>query len=162
MYFGFQVRVYTPKRLAQQLETAKEEFVRVTVGIWKEQKILLPKLIESYAKDIKLTSQGLIQMVHRYLPENLRTAVYKCQQGRSNQIVEWAPYNFNFRYLLPRELTFPHTNWHQTLVYRGEKEPNELYLAWADCLFLFFFSFLFFHFCSCSFVFSDQEELVCV
>ncbi|OAY78848.1 hypothetical protein ACMD2_08161, partial [Ananas comosus] len=104
------VRVYTPKRLAQQLETAKEEFVRATVGIWKEQKILLPKLIESYAKDIKLTSQGLIQMVHRYLPENLRTAVYKCQQGRSNQIVEWAPYNFNFRYLLPRELTFPHTN----------------------------------------------------
>lgn len=110
LYFGFQVRVYTPKRLAQQLETAKEEFVRATVGIWKEQKILLPKLIESYAKDIKLTSQGLIQMVHRYLPENLRTAVYKCQQGRSNQIVEWAPYNFNFRYLLPRELTFPHTN----------------------------------------------------
>ncbi|CAM0876451.1 unnamed protein product [Alopecurus aequalis] len=104
------VRVYTPKRLFQQLEAAKEEFIRATVGVWRGQKILLPKLVEAYAKDVKLSSQGLVDMVQRYLPENLRTAMHKCQQqgSRSSKIIDWVPYNLNFRYLLARDLAFPH------------------------------------------------------
>uniref|UniRef100_A0A453LWR3 DUF547 domain-containing protein n=1 Tax=Aegilops tauschii subsp. strangulata TaxID=200361 RepID=A0A453LWR3_AEGTS len=105
------VRVYTPKRLFQQLEAAKEEFIRATVGVWREQKILLPKLVEAYAKDVKLSSQGLVDMVQRYLPESLRTAMQRCQQqggGRSSKIIEWVPYNLNFRYLIARDLAFPH------------------------------------------------------
>ncbi|KAJ4747370.1 hypothetical protein LUZ62_052072 [Rhynchospora pubera] len=104
------VRVYTPRRLFQQLEAAKEEFMRATVGIWKEQKILLPKVVESYAKDIKLTSQGLVEMVQRHLPETLRMAMQRCQQGKSSKIIEWVPYNLSFRYLLARDLAFPHLN----------------------------------------------------
>ncbi|KQK13004.1 uncharacterized protein LOC100839346 isoform X2 [Brachypodium distachyon] len=106
------VRVYTPKRLFHQLEAAKEEFIRATVGVWREQKILLPKLVEAYAKDVKLSSQGLVDMVQRYLPESLRMAMHKCQQqgGRSSKIIEWVPYNLNFRYLLARDLAFPHLN----------------------------------------------------
>uniref|UniRef100_J3LT75 DUF547 domain-containing protein n=1 Tax=Oryza brachyantha TaxID=4533 RepID=J3LT75_ORYBR len=104
------VRVYTPKRLFHQLEAAKEEFIRATVGIWKEQKILLPKLVEAYAKDVKLSSQGLVDMVQRYLPETLRLAMQKCQQSRSSRIIEWVPHNLNFRYLLSRDLAFPHLN----------------------------------------------------
>ncbi|WOK99604.1 hypothetical protein Cni_G08316 [Canna indica] len=38
------VRVYTSDRLFEQLESAKEEYIRATVGIWEEQKILLPKV----------------------------------------------------------------------------------------------------------------------
>lgn len=104
------VRVYTPKRLFQQLEAAKEEFIRATVGVWREQKILLPKLVEAYAKDVKLSSQGLVDMVQRYLPESLRMAMQRCQQqgGRSSKIIEWVPYNLNFRYLIARDLAFPH------------------------------------------------------
>ncbi|KAF7067861.1 hypothetical protein CFC21_073691 [Triticum aestivum] len=106
------VRVYTPKRLFQQLEAAKEEFIRATVGVWREHKILLPKLVEAYAKDVKLSSQGLVDMVQRYLPESLRAAMQRCQQqqggGRSSKIVEWVPYNLNFRYLIARDLAFPH------------------------------------------------------
>ena len=109
--FFLQVRVYTPKRLFHQLEAAKEEFIRATVGIWKEQKILLPKLVEAYAKDVKLSSQGLVDMVQRYLPESLRMAMQKCQQSRSSKIIEWVPHNLNFRYLLSRDLAFPHLNW---------------------------------------------------
>ncbi|XP_078180310.1 electron transporter, putative (Protein of unknown function, DUF547) isoform X1 [Carex rostrata] len=104
------VRVYTPRRLCQQLEAAKEEFMRATVGIWKEQKILLPKVVESYAKDIKLTSQGLVELVQRYLPETLRMAMQRCQQGKSSKIIEWVPYNLSFRYLLARDVAFPHLN----------------------------------------------------
>nr|CAD1819517.1 unnamed protein product [Ananas comosus var. bracteatus] len=104
------VRVYTCRRLFQQLEAAKEEFIRATVGIWKEQKILLPKMIDSYSKDVKLSSQGLFDMVQRYLPETLRMAMQRCQPKRSNKIIEWVPYNLAFRYLLSRDLAFPHIN----------------------------------------------------
>jgi len=105
-----QVRVYTPKRLFHQLEAAKEEFIRATAGVWKEQKLLLPKLVEAYAKDVKLSSQSLVDMVQRYLPESMRMAVQRCQQGgrSSGKVVEWVPYNPAFRYLLARDLAFPH------------------------------------------------------
>ncbi|CAN6297647.1 unnamed protein product [Urochloa humidicola] len=104
------VRVYTPKRLFQQLEAAKEEFIRATAGVWREQKLLLPKLVEAYAKDVKLSPQGLVDMVQRYLPESMRMAVQRCQQGgrSSSKVVEWVPYNPAFRYLLARDLAFPH------------------------------------------------------
>ncbi|CAL9098914.1 unnamed protein product [Musa acuminata var. zebrina] len=104
------VRIYNSDRLFHQLESAKEEYIRATVGIWEEQKILLPKLVESYAKDTKLSSQSLVDMVQRYLPETLRMAMQRCQQGRSKKIIEWVPHNFSFRYLLARELAFPQIN----------------------------------------------------
>ncbi|RLN42108.1 uncharacterized protein C2845_PM01G26970 [Panicum miliaceum] len=104
------VRVYTPKRLFHQLEAAKEEFIRATAGVWREQKLLLPKLVEAYAKDVKLSPQGLVDMVQRYLPESMRMAVQRCQHGgrSSSKVVEWVPYNPAFRYLLARDLAFPH------------------------------------------------------
>ncbi|PWZ23089.1 hypothetical protein Zm00014a_035103 [Zea mays] len=107
------VRVYTPKRLFQQLEAAKEEFIRATAGVWKEQKLLLPKLVEAYAKDVRLSPQGLVDMVQRHLPESMRVAVQRCQQrGRasSGKVVDWVPYNPAFRYLLTRDLAFLHLN----------------------------------------------------
>ncbi|KAL6893998.1 hypothetical protein ACP4OV_008096 [Aristida adscensionis] len=110
------VRVYTPKRLFHQLEAAKEEFIRATAGVWKEQKLLLPKLVEAYAKDVKLSPQGLVDTVQRHLPESMRMAVHRCLQqcgggGRSaSKVVEWVPYNPSFRYLLARDLVFPHLN----------------------------------------------------
>ena len=104
------MRVYTPKRLFQQLEAAKGEFIRATVGVWREQKILLPKLVEAYAKDVKHATQGLDDKVQRYHPESLRMAMQRCQQqgSRSSKIIEWVPYNLNFRYLIARDLAFPH------------------------------------------------------
>jgi hypothetical protein len=103
-----QVKVYTPKRLFHQLEAAKEEFVRATAGVWKEQKLLLPKLLEAYAKDVKLSPQGLVDMVQRYLPESMRMAVQRCSGRSASKVVEWVPYVPSFRYLLARDLAFPH------------------------------------------------------
>ncbi|KAF8757493.1 hypothetical protein HU200_010838 [Digitaria exilis] len=57
------VRVYTPKRLFHQLEAAERGVHSgATAGVWKEQKLLLPKLVEAYAKDVKLSPQGLVDM----------------------------------------------------------------------------------------------------
>ncbi|WZY88947.1 hypothetical protein YC2023_045682 [Brassica napus] len=45
------IRVYTPKWIYQELETAKEEYVHATFGVKKDQKLVLPKIIESFSKD---------------------------------------------------------------------------------------------------------------
>ncbi|XP_062188781.1 uncharacterized protein LOC133892053 [Phragmites australis] len=104
------VRVYTPKRLSQQLEAAREEYIRATVGVWKEHRVLLPKLVEAYARDAKLSPERLVDAVQRCLPESLRTAVQRCRRGgrSSGKVVEWVPHRQSFRYLLARDLAFPH------------------------------------------------------
>ncbi|MBA0643323.1 hypothetical protein Goklo_027631, partial [Gossypium klotzschianum] len=98
------IRAYTPKRIFQELETAKEEYIRATFGVRKDQKILLPKIIESFAKDSSLDSVGIIEMVEHALPESLRRSIRKCQLGKSRKNIAWIPRNFTFRYLISKEL----------------------------------------------------------
>lgn len=100
------VRVYTPKRLFQELEAAKEEYVRATFGVRKDHKILLPKIVESFAKSSDLCPGGVLEMIQKSLPESLRKSVKKCQKaGKSRKsIIEWIPHNFTFRYLISKEL----------------------------------------------------------
>ncbi|XVF15680.1 hypothetical protein REPUB_Repub09cG0176000 [Reevesia pubescens] len=98
------VRAYTPKRVFQELETAKEEYIRATFGIRKDQKILLPKIVESFAKDSSLCPVGVIEMIQQSLPDSLRRSIRKCRLGKSQKSIEWIPHNFTFRYLISKEL----------------------------------------------------------
>ncbi|XP_010255002.1 PREDICTED: uncharacterized protein LOC104595798 isoform X2 [Nelumbo nucifera] len=98
------VRIYTPKRVFQELEIAKEEYIRATFGVRNQQKILLPKIVESFAKDSSLSAVGVLEMVQQCIPETLRKAKQRCQQVRSHKSIEWIPHNFSFRYLISKEL----------------------------------------------------------
>ncbi|XP_023517372.1 uncharacterized protein LOC111781153 isoform X2 [Cucurbita pepo subsp. pepo] len=98
------VRVYAPKRVLQELETAKEEYIRATFGIRKDKKVILPKMIESFAKESRLCTAGTMEMIQKSLPESLRKSVTKCQNGKSRKNIEWIPHNFGFRYLICREM----------------------------------------------------------
>ncbi|XP_062156770.1 uncharacterized protein LOC133864448 isoform X2 [Alnus glutinosa] len=98
------VRVYTPKRVFQELEAAKEEYIRATFGVSKNHKILLPKIVESFVKDSGLCPAGVIEMIQLSLPESLKKSVKKCQLGKSRKTIEWVPHNFTFRYLISKEL----------------------------------------------------------
>ncbi|KAH1082183.1 hypothetical protein J1N35_021944 [Gossypium stocksii] len=98
------IRAYTPKRVFQELETAKEEYIRATFGVRKDKKILLPKIVESFAKDSNLCMTGVIEMVQQSLPEPLHRSIRKCEQGKSHKGIEWIPHNFTFRYLISKEL----------------------------------------------------------
>ncbi|KAK6922777.1 protein of unknown function DUF547 [Dillenia turbinata] len=98
------VRIYTPKRVQQELEAAKEEYIRATFEVRKDHKILLPKLVESFAKDSGLCPAGLMEMIQRVLPDSLRKNVKKCQLGKSRKSIEWVPHSFAFRYLISKEL----------------------------------------------------------
>ncbi|KAL6213496.1 hypothetical protein ACLB2K_012943 [Fragaria x ananassa] len=66
------VRIYTSKRIFEELETAKEEYIQSTFLLHKEQKILFPKIVESFAKDSGLSSAGLVEMIERALPNSER------------------------------------------------------------------------------------------
>ncbi|XP_022158700.1 uncharacterized protein LOC111025163 isoform X2 [Momordica charantia] len=100
------VRVYTAKRVFQELESAKDEYIRATFGVLKDKKmILLPKKIESFAKDSGLCSSGLMEMILNSLPESLRKSVKRSQQlGNPRKNVEWIPPSYTFRYLISKEL----------------------------------------------------------
>lgn len=98
------VRVYTPKKIAQELEAAKDEYIRATFGVSKDHKILLPKIVESFAKDSDLCPTGLVEMIQKSLPHSVRKSIKKCQTSKSKKIIEWVPYNFSFRYLILKEL----------------------------------------------------------
>ncbi|KAJ4966030.1 hypothetical protein NE237_017879 [Protea cynaroides] len=99
------VRVYTPKRLLQELEAAKEEYIRATYGVRKVQKILLPKIVEYYAKDTGLCPAGVVEMIQQCIPESLRkTTMHKSLNGKTYKSIEWVPHNFAFRYLISKEL----------------------------------------------------------
>ncbi|KAG4987866.1 hypothetical protein JHK85_030849 [Glycine max] len=98
------VRVYTPKRVFQELEVAKDEYIRANLGIRKDQKILLPKLVESFTKDSGLCPNGVMDMILESLPESLRKSVKKCQLAKSRKSIEWIPHNFSFRYLISKDM----------------------------------------------------------
>ncbi|CAO2828291.1 unnamed protein product [Amaranthus hypochondriacus] len=98
------LRVYTPKRVLLELETAKDEYIRATFGVNKDQKVVLPKVIESYAKDSNLCSVSIIEMIQHSLPDSLKKSLKKCQSGKSRKNIEWMPHNFTFRYLISKEL----------------------------------------------------------
>ncbi|CAL9128596.1 unnamed protein product [Musa textilis] len=104
------VRVYSPRRLSQQLEAAKMEYIHATVTIRRGQKILLPKIVDSFAKDSKLSDRQLVDMIECCVPESFRLMVNGCHGSSSRKMIEWVPHNFTFRYLLSRKLGNPRLN----------------------------------------------------
>ena len=88
--------------MLEELETAKEEYLRATIGIRKDHKVLLPKLVESFAKDSSLCSASVMDMIHKSLPESARKNLKKFQTSKSRKLIEWIPCNFNFRYLISK------------------------------------------------------------
>ncbi|WZZ82796.1 hypothetical protein YC2023_103368 [Brassica napus] len=86
----------------QELETAKEEYSSATFGVKKDQKLVLPKIIESLRKDSGLNQAALVEMIQECLPETIIKRNFALRSRKS--IVEWTPHSFAFRHLIAREL----------------------------------------------------------
>ncbi|KAK6128797.1 hypothetical protein DH2020_037433 [Rehmannia glutinosa] len=97
MFLLLKVRIYTPKMVFQELEAAKNDYIRATFGIQKDHKILLPKIVEYFLKDSGLCAAEIIEMIQQPLPDSLRKSFKKLQLGTSHKNIEWAPHNFTFR-----------------------------------------------------------------
>ncbi|CAJ1933443.1 unnamed protein product [Sphenostylis stenocarpa] len=100
------VRLYTSKRVFEELQCAKEEYIQSTITISKEQKIVLPKLVDSFAKNSGLGAPDLMQMMKPYLPDCQRKSIQEFQSKSSLKNIELTPHNFTFHYLISKELAW--------------------------------------------------------
>ncbi|XP_021896587.1 uncharacterized protein LOC110813666 isoform X1 [Carica papaya] len=98
------LRIYTPTRIRQELEAARGEYIQSNISLSKDQKILLPKIVESFAKDSNLCIVGLLEMIEHDMPHSLKKKIQQSQHRKSGKAIEWIPHNFVFRYLLSEEL----------------------------------------------------------
>ncbi|CAN8258835.1 unnamed protein product [Cochlearia groenlandica] len=96
------VRVYTKKNVMMELECGREEYVKSHVGISKDNKILLPKLYELYAKDIELCHVGILDMILNFLPCEARNKIEQCRNKKHGRLlaIDWVAHDFRFGLLL--------------------------------------------------------------
>ncbi|GAU15718.1 hypothetical protein TSUD_89420 [Trifolium subterraneum] len=100
------VRLYTSKRLMEELQSAKEEYIQSNIAITKEHKIILPKIVDSFAKSSGLGASDLVEMVKPYVPESQRNSIQEFQSKTSWKGIELTPHDFTFHYLLSKELAW--------------------------------------------------------
>ncbi|KAG7582487.1 hypothetical protein ISN44_As08g020820 [Arabidopsis suecica] len=95
------VRIYTPKNVMMELECGREEYVRSNLGISKDNKILLPKLVELYAKDTQLCNVGILDMIGKFLPCEARDRIQQCRNKKHGRFsIDWVAHDFRFGLLL--------------------------------------------------------------
>ncbi|CAN6204886.1 unnamed protein product [Urochloa humidicola] len=100
------VRLYTAKKIHEQLEAARAEFIQGGVAV-RKQALLLPKVLHYYARDAALELRHLVELVCETMSEAQREAAQQLQQGlkrRPDRCVEWLPYKSSFRYVVHRDL----------------------------------------------------------
>nr|GEV15570.1 hypothetical protein [Tanacetum cinerariifolium] len=98
------VRIYTPKSIFQELEVSKEEYIHNNFKIQKGQKMVLPKLVDIFAKESGLGHADLMDMIEHSVPECHQKDFKLIQKGKSLKKIEWAAHDFTFRYLLTPDL----------------------------------------------------------
>ncbi|PNT67878.1 hypothetical protein BRADI_3g33250v3 [Brachypodium distachyon] len=102
------LKVYTAKNVAVELERAKREFLQGSVVARKPRKVLLPRLVERYAREAGLA--GGDGGVLAWARENVdgraaQDAVQRCAAAAGGRrAVEWLPYNTRFRYAFARSV----------------------------------------------------------
>ncbi|KAL0422705.1 UNVERIFIED_CONTAM: hypothetical protein Slati_3293400 [Sesamum latifolium] len=98
------VRSYTPKKVFQELEMAKEEYIQMNTKLHKEQRLLIPKNVEYFIKETGLSPSGVAEMLEHSMPDSMKNIFHQPQQGKFWKKFEWIPHNFTFRFLLSNEL----------------------------------------------------------
>lgn len=100
-----QVRAYTAKTIFLDLKTAKEDFIEANVYIHKETKILLPRILYHFAKDMALPMPRLVEAVNMCLSEVKQKAIKSLMKGgRLDKHIDWLPENSVFRYVFHGDL----------------------------------------------------------
>ncbi|KAM3220220.1 hypothetical protein P3S67_019960 [Capsicum chacoense] len=98
------LRLYTSKRVFEELEVAKDDYIQANIKLQKEEKLVLPKNVESYIKEANLSSSSLFETIELALPSYLRKKFQHPEQRKLWKKIDWIPHNFSFRYLISSEL----------------------------------------------------------
>jgi hypothetical protein len=98
-----QVRVYTAKNVNEELEAARTEYIQASIGFQSTKKVLLPKILDWYAKEASISSAALLESLSYCLDEEEKEILQRCIWSKPNKntshCIEWQPYNFSFRYM---------------------------------------------------------------
>lgn len=98
------VRLYTAKKIHEQLEAARTEFIQGSVVV-RRQSLLLPKVLHYYARDAALELRHLVELVCESMSAaQLEELQRHCPRRRLDKCVEWMPYKSSFTYVVHREL----------------------------------------------------------
>ncbi|XP_015071614.1 uncharacterized protein LOC107015735 isoform X1 [Solanum pennellii] len=98
------LRLYTSKRVFEELEVAKDDYIQANIRVHKEQKLVLPKNMESYVKEVNVSPSGFFETTELALPCYLRKKFQQPEQRKLWKKIDWIPHNFSFRYLISSEL----------------------------------------------------------
>jgi hypothetical protein len=102
------MRMYTAKNVASELEKAKREFLQAYIVVKNQRKVLLPRILERYAKEASLSNQDLLQFASENVETELGEAIKRCvelnKRKKTSQIIEWLPYNTRFMYIFSKDL----------------------------------------------------------
>ncbi|XP_073133091.1 uncharacterized protein [Henckelia pumila] len=103
------LNVYTAPNIKVELEAAIREFLQANIVVEKSRKILLPKLVEKYAKEVGVPVDEILPWITGNVDKKLSDSIQKCCDSRPNKRashkIKWLPYNSRFRYVLSKELT---------------------------------------------------------
>ncbi|XP_073287875.1 uncharacterized protein [Primulina huaijiensis] len=103
------LNVYTAPNIKVELEAAKREFLQANIVVEKSKKILLPKLVEKYAKEVCVPFDEILPWITENVDKKLSDSIKRCCDDRPNKRaskkIKWLPYNSRFRYVLSKELT---------------------------------------------------------
>jgi hypothetical protein len=104
-----QLRVYTAKKIMEELERAKLEFLQATMVVRESKKVFLPRLVERYAREACLGPDDVLPWAHReggVADGRKQDAAQRPSWSRRKaaQAVEWLPYSVRFRYAFARSM----------------------------------------------------------
>ncbi|CAL9056703.1 uncharacterized protein LOC103989533 [Musa acuminata AAA Group] len=118
MYSSPAVKIFTSENVQDELQNSMRDYVRASIGISEKGKLLVPKLLHSFAKAI-VEDSLLVDWICRYLSPDQVTVVrdstsqlkQRLLGARSFSVI---PFDSRFRYLfLPDDKTFQKSLHHQ-------------------------------------------------
>ncbi|KAK9129128.1 hypothetical protein Sjap_009615 [Stephania japonica] len=102
------VKTYEAKTVIEELNLGKHECIEAKVSIKRERnKVLLPKVLNYFAKDACLNLFRLMELVQACVPEAQREAISRCLRGKpADKHIEWIPYDPAFQYRIQIDKLF--------------------------------------------------------
>ncbi|XP_050377123.1 uncharacterized protein LOC126794447 isoform X2 [Argentina anserina] len=101
------LKVYTASNVRDELEEAKNEFIRANAVV-KKSIVFLPKMLERFSREASFSTDDLLKWVTDNVDKKLQDSIRKCidlkSSKKASQIIEWLPYNSRFRYVFPKDL----------------------------------------------------------
>lgn len=98
-----QVRTYTAKNVREELQAAQRDFIRASVGVSSKGKLLVPKMLHSFAKGFVDDANLALWILH-YLPPHQAAFLEQCIAQRRQSLLGSRscgilPFDSRFRYL---------------------------------------------------------------